>query len=107
MQYDIDRIGTQLRNLANMVDYATIDLTLLGPVASVSSQGTTFGERIKVLFSGFGDFLSVLVTVILGIIIYGLPIVLLLFFFYWVRFGRIGLLKKLVKVTGDKKEKEE
>jgi len=55
LQYDIDGTGKQLRNLANKVDYATIELQLLGPVSSLS-ENLTFGEHIKKLFGGFGRF---------------------------------------------------
>jgi hypothetical protein len=95
LQYDIEGTGIQLRNLANKVDYATIDLQLLGPVTSASNKGLTFGERIKHLFGGFGGFLSVVAMVILGIVIYGIPILLLLMLLFLLLFGRIGLAKKL------------
>jgi hypothetical protein len=104
LQYDIERTGTQLRILANLVDYATIDLSLLGPVTATSYQRTTFGERMKELFGGFGGFLSVTGVIITGIIIYGIPVLLLLVFIYWILFGRIGLMKKLWQLVTAKKQ---
>jgi hypothetical protein len=95
LQYDIEGTGKQLRNLADKVDYATIDLHLLGPVASASNKGLTFGERVKHLFGGFGGFLSTVVMVIIGIVIYGIPVLLLLMLLFLLLFGRIGLAKKL------------
>ena len=106
LQNDIERTGTQFRNLANLVDYATIDVNLLGPAASTKYQGTTFGERIKELFSGFGGFLSIMVVVIIGIIIYGIPILLIVVFFVWVLFGRIGIIKRLWRKVTSKKQGE-
>ena len=104
LQYDIEGTGIQLRNLANRVDYSTIDLSLLGPVVSISNQNITFGEQIKKLFSNFGDFLSAVAVIILGFIIYGIPILLLVIFFLWVLFGRIGLAKKLWRLVMGKKQ---
>lgn len=95
LQYDIDGTGIQLRNLANRVDYATIDLSLLGPVMSTPSRGLTLAERIKQLFSGFGSFLSTIAVILIGIVIYGIPIILLTVFLFWLLFGKVGLVKKL------------
>jgi len=95
LQYDIEGTGIQLRNLANRVDYATVDLHLLGPVTSVPRRGFTFGERVKQLFGGFGGFLSTVAMVLIGIIIYGIPILLLLGLLFLLLFGKIGLAKKL------------
>jgi len=99
LQSDIEGTGKQLRSLANRVDYATIDLNLLGPVVSTSNKDSTFGDQIKNLFGGFGGFLSAVTMVIIGIVIYGIPILLLLALLYLVLFGRIGLLKKLWRVV--------
>ena len=99
LQYDIEGTGIQFRNLANRIDYATIDLQLFGPVLSASSNnGLTFGERIKQLFGGFGGFLSTVAMVLIGIVIYGIPVLLLLGLLFLIFFGKIGLAKKLWKL---------
>jgi len=96
LQYEIERTGIQFRNLANNIDYATIDLNLFGPVtSSMQSQNLTFGERVKQLFGSFGDFLSTVAMILLGIVIYGIPIILLLGLLFLIFFGKIGLAKKL------------
>jgi hypothetical protein len=98
---EIDGTGRELRNLANRVDYATIDLSLLGPVTSTPNRQVTLGEKIRELFGAFGGFLSTVAVVLLGIVIYGFPILLLLAIFFLLFFGRIGLLKKLWQlITG-------
>ena len=103
LQYEIEGTGKELRNLANRVDYATIELSVFGPIASSPYGGQTLVERLKELFGSFGNFLSVLVTIIIGIVIFGIPILLLLVFFFWLLFGKIGLLKKLLrKAAGGK-----
>jgi len=106
LQYDIEGTGQQLRHLANRVDYATIELTLLGPAAATQRQSITFGERIRQMFGGFGDFLSSVAVVIIGILIYGIPILLLVAFFFWLLFGRIGLARKLWRIVTAKKQGE-
>ena len=104
LQYDIDGTGRQLRDLANRIDYSTIELTLLGPAAASSSRNLTFGERIKQMFGNFGSFLSVIGLFILGFIIYCIPVLLIALFLFWLLFGRVGLLKKLWRVVMGKKQ---
>jgi len=104
LQYDIEGTGVQLRNLANRVDYATIDLNLSGPVTSVPRQNATLGERIKELFGSFGGFLGGVAVVILGIVVYGIPVLLLVVFFFWLLLGRVGLLKKLWRLVRGKRQ---
>jgi len=104
LQYDIEGTGQQLRYLADRVDYATIELTLLGPAVATQRQSVTFGERIRQMFGGFGGFLSGVAVAIIGIVIYGIPILLLVIFFAWLLFGRIGLIRKLWQVVKGKKQ---
>ena len=99
LQYDIDGTGKQLRNLADKVEYATVDLYLQGPVTASVLRGLTFGERVKRLFGGFGGFLSGLAMVLLGIVVYGVPIILLLGLLFFLLFGKVGLAKKLWKLV--------
>ena len=103
LQYDIEGTGKQFRNLANRVDYAIIDLHLIGPVAAAQNRSETLGERLKRMFGGFVDFLSGVVGAIVGIVIYGIPTLLLVFFFFWLLFGRIGLLRRLWRLVRAKK----
>ncbi|MCL2765626.1 MAG: DUF4349 domain-containing protein [Treponema sp.] len=106
LQHDIERTGSQLRNLSNRVDYATIDLQLMGPVTSSPIQNITFGERIKQLFGHFGSFLSTVAVILLGFIIYGIPSLALLALLFWVLFGKLGLMKKLWKLVKGKNQTE-
>jgi hypothetical protein len=107
LQSEIDSTGKDLRRLANDVDYSTVDLNILGPAAvSLSYQYPTLTDRIKELFGDFGNFLSVLAVIIIGIVVYGVPIALLVVFFIWILFGKIGLLKKLWRLAVNKKPHE-
>ena len=103
LQNDIEGTGTQLRYLANSVDYATINLNLVGPVAAAQNQNETLGERIKQLFGNFGNFLSTIAVIIIGIVIFGIPLVILLTVLFWLLFGKVGLLRKLWGLVREKK----
>ncbi|AEF86815.1 putative lipoprotein [Treponema primitia ZAS-2] len=95
LQDEIDGTGKELRYLANLVDFATLELSITGPVSnSYSAPG--LGERFLALFSGFSEFASTVLVVLMGIVIYGIPSILILTLLFWILFGRIGLLKKLL-----------
>jgi hypothetical protein len=103
LQNEIDGTGKELRHLASLVDFAVIELDIHGPAASAPYRGPTLGERIKVLFSAFGGFVSTALVVLIGMVIYGIPVLLILSLLFWILFGRIGLLKKLWHITAGKK----
>jgi hypothetical protein len=103
LQNEIDGTGKELRHIANLVDFATIELDIYGPAASAPCPGPTLGERIKELFGGFGSFVSAALVVLVGIVIYGVPAILILTLLFWILLGRIGLLKKLWHIAAGKK----
>ncbi|MDR2663106.1 MAG: DUF4349 domain-containing protein [Treponema sp.] len=96
LQNEIDRLGTELRELANLVDYATIELSIYSPGVSLNYG---LPEKIKDLFGAFRGFASGGLLVILGIIIFGLPILIIFLLAYWLFFGRVGLLKKAFRLA--------
>jgi hypothetical protein len=98
LQNEIDWLGTELTGLSDQVDYATINLELLGP-SSASPSAPGLGERLADLFRAFGDYLSVMLVVLAGIVIYGIPGVLILALLFLVLFGRIGLIRKLFRLA--------
>ena len=104
LQMEIERTGTQFRNLASLVDYSTINLEITGPVSGSSYSRPTLGDKLKELFGAFGDVASTALVVLLGIIIYGAPAVLIIILLFWVLFGRIGLLKQLWRLAAGKEE---
>lgn len=108
LQSEIDRTGRDLRGLENDVDYSTVELAILGPAAaSISYQYPNLPDQIKGLLRNFVNFLSYLLVIIIGIVVFGIPVVLLLVLFFWLLFGKIGLLKKLWRLAADKKKKSE
>jgi hypothetical protein len=77
-------------------------LSINGPLVSTSGQTPALGERVAELFSGFGEFLSIAAVVIIGLVVYGVPALLLLALLFWLLFGRVGLLKKLWRIAAGK-----
>jgi len=103
LQQEIDWTGTQFRNLSNLVDYSTIHLEIVGPISASSYSEPTLGEKLRGLFGSFGRVVSSGLVVLMGIIIYGIPAIIILILLFWILFGRIGLLKKLWRLVAGKK----
>ena len=103
LQREIDQTGTQFRNLASLVDYSTIELNISGPVAASSYSRDSLGEKLRELFSAFGDVASSALVVLTGIVIYGVPAILILILLFWLLFGRVGLIKKVWRLAAGKK----
>jgi hypothetical protein len=102
LQWEIEQTGTQFRNLTNQIDYSTISVAITGPNSgSYSRPG--LGAKLADLFGSAGDVVSSAFVVLIGIIIYGAPIVLVAVLLFWILFGRIGLLKKLWRLAAGKK----
>jgi hypothetical protein len=99
LQQEIDQTGTRLRNLADLVDYSTINLTIAGTVSASSYSEPTLKEKLKRLFGSFGNVASSALVVLAGLVIYGVPAILVLILLFWILFGRIGLLKKLWRLA--------
>ncbi|MDR2371318.1 MAG: DUF4349 domain-containing protein [Treponema sp.] len=97
LESELDRTGRELRTLAGLVDYSTVELELAGPAALRSSPG--LGERIGELFGFFGNFASTALLVVIGAVIFGIPVLLAAIFFFWLLFGRIGLVKRLWRLA--------
>jgi hypothetical protein len=105
LQREIDDAGGRLRSLANLVDYSTIYLEILGSVNAPSYAEPTLSERLKTLFGSFGSVASQTLLVIVGIVVYGIPAILILILLFSVLFGRIGILKKIWRFAAGKKAK--
>jgi hypothetical protein len=104
LQHEIEWTGTELKHLADLVDYATIDLALVGPVTASSYSKPSLPERIGELFGFFGDFASAALLVLIGFVIFGIPSVLALVFLFWLLFGKIGLIRRLFTAAAWKKQ---
>lgn len=90
---ELDALGGEFRNLANLVDFSTIDLTLSLPPHKAKSE-LSLGQRIEGVVANFGDFMASMVSVLLAFILYGIPVAIVLLVLFWLFFGKIGLLVK-------------
>jgi len=103
LQSEIDRTGGELRMLANQVDYSTITLFLEGPASAEHRRGPALAERIGSLFDSFSSFLATAVVFLTGLLLFGIPVLVISALLFWLFFGRIGLVKKLYRIAAGKK----
>jgi hypothetical protein len=105
LQYEIDKTGEEFTKLNNSIDFSTIRLTLNGPRNDEVYYTETIKDKIQALFKGFGGYVSTVMTILVGLIIYGIPSLIILLLLYLVLLGRIGILKKIWRLLNDKKVK--
>ena len=101
LQNEIDWLGNQLTRLGNLVDYATVELNVYTYRYTTSY---TLGDRIAEMFSSYGEFLSTILVVIIGIVIFAGPILIVGLLTFMLLFGRVGILKKAFRYVFRKKE---
>ncbi|MDR2632882.1 MAG: DUF4349 domain-containing protein [Treponema sp.] len=99
LQYEIEHLGTEFRTLTDQIQYATIELMILSPALASEPN---LKERLAALYRSFGESLATAVVVFAGILLYGIPGVLVLGLLYGLLLGRIGLLRKLWRVLSEK-----
>lgn len=96
---DLESLEGSFKGLVNQVDYATVTLTIESEIKSSSSKPTLW-ERLRDLFIAFGSGIQSFVVIIVGILLYGIPLILVAILFWWLLFGKVGLLRKLFKLAG-------
>jgi hypothetical protein len=95
LQHEIDRTGGEFTKLNNTIDFSTVTLVLKGPRDDDLYYIETIGDKIEALFNHYDDYISAIISILIGLIIYGIPSLILLSFLYLVLFGQIGILKKV------------
>jgi hypothetical protein len=104
LQREIDDVGRQFRRMNDLIDYSTVKLELIKQMETVAApQNDTLLDRIKGVMSGFGSYVSTIAVILFSIIIYGVPTIIIILFLYWLLFGRIGIIKKVIGFVTEKK----
>jgi hypothetical protein len=103
LQNEIDKTGEEFTKLNNSIDFSTIRLTLKGPRSDDVYYTETIGDRIQILFKGFGGYVSTMATILIGLIIYGIPTLIILLLLYFVLLGKVGILRKIWRLLNEKK----
>jgi hypothetical protein len=102
LQGEIEDLGSRFKQLADLIDYATVHLEVYLPASESPAYKPGIGERIGELFGSFGDFLQTALVAITGFLIYGIPALAFAAFAYWLLLGKVGLLRHLWRVIAKK-----
>ncbi|MCZ9955826.1 DUF4349 domain-containing protein [Brachyspira hyodysenteriae] len=95
LTYEIESMKGNLKNLQSSVDYSRVTLNISNP--EVIKSNTNIYNKYLNLISFLKEFFSSIIFFLIGFIAVAIPIVLILALFYYICFGKIGLIKKLYK----------
>ncbi|WP_143277883.1 DUF4349 domain-containing protein, partial [Brachyspira sp. G79] len=96
LTYEIESMKGTLENLNSSVNYSKVTLNISDREAIKSGNNNLYNKYInlisflKAFFSSIGFFL-------IGFVAVSIPIVLIAALFYYICFGKIGLIRKLYK----------
>ena len=105
---DFEAMQGQMNRLSSRIDFATVTISATLP-PNRTEEGFAFPDargKAKTLFGDLLGFLVNLFFILLYIVFYGIPIILALALFYWLCFGKVGLLRKLFQKISVRKNKE-
>lgn len=96
---EIESMEGRMRRLSNQIDYSTITVDLQLPYRTTDQgfQWPSLDRNVRRFLSNVVDFFVDFVAIVLYIVIFGVPILALVAFLYWLLLGRLGLLKRIFK----------
>ena len=103
---EIESMEGRLKLLTNQIDYSTINIYLTAESPAYSPSYSVHKIDFKEIGYNIVNFIIGLFKLVIYIIVYGVPVLALLFLFYWLCFGKIGLLRKLFKRLSKKSTKD-
>lgn len=103
---EIESMEGRLKLLTNQIDYSTINIYLTAESPAYSPSYSVHKIDFKEIGYNIVNFIICLFKLVIYIIVYGVPVLALLFLFYWLCFGKIGLLRKLFKRLSKKSTKD-
>lgn len=93
---EIEMLEGSFYDLNSLISYSTLTITVSLPVVQkIESKFPSFKRGFSNLFFGFVDFIYGLFFFILYILVFGTPLVLTGWLFYFLLIGRVGLFRRL------------
>lgn len=96
---DLESMQGQFKRLSSQIDMCSISIRFSLPTGK-SERGAKWPSvtgKMRTFIVGAAGFFSTLVLVVLGIALFGTPLVILAAYLYCLTFGKVGLVKKLFK----------
>lgn len=95
LTYEIERMKGNFENLTSLIEYSKVNITIKNPEAT--RRNVNFYDKFLYTINFLKYFFSSIIFFLIGFVAIAIPIVLLLALFYYIAFGKIGLIKKLYK----------
>lgn len=95
LTYEIERMKGNFENLTSLIEYSKVNITIKNPEAM--RRNVNFYDKFLYTINFLKYFFSSIIFFLIGFVAIAIPIVLLLALFYYIAFGKIGLIKKLYK----------
>lgn len=96
LTYEIESMKGTLENLNSSVNYSKVTLNISDREAMKSGNNNLYNKYIN-LISFLKGFFSSIGFFLIGFVAVSIPVVLITALFYYICFGKIGLIKKLYK----------
>lgn len=102
---EIESMEGRMKRLSNQIDYSTIYIGMTLPLGFDESgfDWPDLGESFRKFGCNIVNFGAGLLIFLFYLVVYGIPIIAIAAFFFWLLFGRVGLLVKLFKRLKNKK----
>ncbi len=100
---EIEWLEGSFRDLSRRIELATLNITIR-PLRAIDPSRPSLGKALSDLFAGVGDVARSAVVVLVGIIVYGVPALLLAALLWWLSFGKLGLLRRLFALVAKAKD---
>lgn len=95
LTYEIEKMKGNFENLTSLIEYSKVNITIKNPEAM--RRNVNFYDKFLYTINFLKYFFSNIIFFLIGFVAIAIPIVLLLALFYYIAFGKIGLIKKLYK----------
>ncbi len=98
---EIEFLEGSFRDLSRQIELATLTISIK-PLRAADPSRPGFLQSVGNLFASFGRVMGTALVVLLGALIYGIPLILFLALLWLLAFGRVGLLRRLFGLVRDK-----
>ena len=95
LTYEIESMKGNLETLKSSIDYSKVTLNISNQEA-IKSNTNIYNKYLN-LISFLKEFFSGILFFLVGFVAVAIPVVLILALFYYICFGKIGLIKKLYR----------
>ncbi|WP_295161374.1 DUF4349 domain-containing protein [uncultured Brachyspira sp.] len=95
LTYEIEKMKGNLKNMQSSIDYSRVNLNISNNEAV--RRNTNIYDKYLDLISFFKEFFLNMIFFVIGFTVFAIPIILILALFYYICFGKIGLIKKLYR----------